>query len=441
VFLLTGIAVVLPAHAAGGRDGQWPQWGGPNRDFTVETTGLAEKWPQDGPRKLWYRELGDGYSSIVVDGGLLYTMHRTGETELTVALDASTGKTVWAHENPSPYTEAMTEFGPGPHATPLVSGDRLFTIGTNAVLHCFDKKSGKVLWKHDLIRDLGGYVFHYGYACSPIAYKNTVIVPVDRRRQSLRRHEHGSDEHAKRQRDHGTNHASAETATAQSLVAFDQAKGEIVWKSQDYKVDYASPILIDVEGQEQIVLMMGQGVMGVCPDCGDLFWHHAIPSNHGGNYTTPLSLGEGLLFCSSSHTDSRMIKLTKKDGQIVPEELWNTAKMRIAHGNAVRFGQYILGSSSSGQGPAFLVALDIRTGKRAWTERGYDTATLIKADGKILLLAEDGLLVLASATPKGLTVHSKCKITERLSWTAPTLVGTTLYVRDRKHVMALDLGS
>jgi hypothetical protein len=132
-----------------------------------------------------------------------------------------------------------------------------------------------------------------------------------------------------------------------------------------------------------------------------------------------------------------MIKLTKKDGQIVPEELWNTAKMRIAHGNAVRFGQYILGSSSSGQGPAFLVALDIRTGKRAWTERGYDTATLIKADGKILLLAEDGLLVLASATPKGLTVHSKCKITERLSWTAPTLVGTTLYVRDRKHVMAL----
>jgi outer membrane protein assembly factor BamB len=210
---------------------------------------------------------------------------------------------------------------------------------------------------------------------------------------------------------------------------------------KDYKIDYASPIHVDFEGLEQIVLMMSEGVMGVFPDCGGLIWHHAIPSHHGGNYTTPLWLGEGLLFCSSSHTDSRMIELTKNGRQIVPKELWNNAQMHIAHGNAIRFGEYVLGSSSSGQGPALLVALDIRTGKRAWVERGYDTATLIKADGKILLLAEDGLLVLARATAKGLTVHSKCKITERLSWTAPTLVGTTLYVRDRKHIMALDLGT
>ena len=161
---------------------QWPQWGGPDRDFTVETTGLADKWPEDGPRKLWHRELGDGYSSIVVDDGLLYTMYRVGEDEFSVALDARTGKTIWTHRNRSPFTEEMARDGPGPHSTPLIAGDHVYTIGTNAVLHCFDKKTGKVIWKHDLPAEFGAPVPWFGYGCSPLAYEKLVILPVDRTR-------------------------------------------------------------------------------------------------------------------------------------------------------------------------------------------------------------------------------------------------------------------
>src|SRR3990172_7093887 len=170
---------VLPQLASA----KWPQFGGPNRNFMCDTKGLATKWPDEGPKKLWTRELGDGYATIIADSGLLYTMYRTGEDEFSIALDEKTGKTVWEHKNPSPFTKLMAEFGAGPHTTPLIVGDRLYTIGTNAVMHCFDKKSGKVIWMHDLPKEFNGDIPGRGYGCSPIAYKNTVIVAVDRKRE------------------------------------------------------------------------------------------------------------------------------------------------------------------------------------------------------------------------------------------------------------------
>ena len=87
--------VVLLARSA---SAQWPQWGGPNRDFHSPATGLAEEWPEAGPRKIWERALGAGYSSIVADGGRLFTMYRSGDDEVVVALNAETGATEWEHK-------------------------------------------------------------------------------------------------------------------------------------------------------------------------------------------------------------------------------------------------------------------------------------------------------------------------------------------------------
>ena len=143
---------------------------------------------------------------------------------------------------------------------------------------------------------------------------------------------------------------------------------------------------------------------------------------------------------SAYDSGSRVIKLTKQEGKTVPEQLWYSRKMRIHHGNAVRIGDHVYGSSGD-FGTAFLVGMEIKTGKVAWRDRGFAKATCVVGDGKLIILDEDGQLALATATPQGLTVHSKCKVaTEEYAWAAPTLVGKTLYVRDRKHIMALDLG-
>jgi len=429
---MTGLGVfctlIVTVSNVGVAWAQWPQFGGPRGDFTADAKGLALQWPDDGPRKLWNRELGDGYATIVVDGDMVYTMYRVGNDEFAVALKASTGETVWEHKNPSPFTAEMAEFGPGPHTTPLVVGDRLFTVGTNAVLHCFDKKTGQVHWKHDLPVEFDAPIPGRGYGCSPIAYKNTVIVPVDRKREGA---EGGPA---------GVKPESTTAAKNQMLVAFDQTTGSPLWKNQDFENGYASPILIKFAGEDQLVFFSAAEIVGLNPNNGELLWTHAHRTQYGANLSTPVWNGEDLLFCSAAYdSGSRVIRLTKKDGKTVPEEVWFGRKMRLHHGNPVRVGDHIYGSSGD-FGPAFFMGVNMKTGDVAWRERGFSKATCVSGDGKLIILDEDGNLALTTVTPQGMTVHSKCKIAERYAWAAPTLVGKTLYVRDRKRIMALDLG-
>ena len=178
----------LPEQAVSSSSG-WLQWGGPSRDFIVGATGLAETWPEGGPRVVWTRPLGPGHSSILVDEGMLFTMYRVGNgrarqgpwdaAESVVALDAATGKTIWEHKYPAKIEDFS--FGAGPHSTPLIVGNRLFTIGTNKQLFAFEKKSGKVLWSHDLIAELERAV-----ASDPAGREGRLRVQPDR----VSRHDH-----------------------------------------------------------------------------------------------------------------------------------------------------------------------------------------------------------------------------------------------------------
>ena len=122
----------------------WPQWGGPHRNFKSPARGLATSWPEDGPKRLWSRSLGDGFSSIAVARGTLYTMYRRGENEVVVALDAATGDTRWEYAYPAPFSEEYNlEFGPGPHSTPLVVGRHVFTAGATGRVHALERTTGR----------------------------------------------------------------------------------------------------------------------------------------------------------------------------------------------------------------------------------------------------------------------------------------------------------
>jgi outer membrane protein assembly factor BamB len=125
----------------------WPQWGGPQRDFKSPAAGLAATWPATGPRRLWQRDLGEGYSAIAVEGGKLFTMCRKGEREVVIALDAATGKTVWEYAYDAPFwKEQDMSNGPGPHATPLVTEAYVFGAGVTGKLHCLNKQTGKLVF-------------------------------------------------------------------------------------------------------------------------------------------------------------------------------------------------------------------------------------------------------------------------------------------------------
>ena len=399
-------ALLLSSVSVSAQD--WPQWGGPARDFKSGVKGLAAAWPEGGPRKIWSRELGEGYSSVAVEGGRLYTMLRRGEREVVVALDAATGKTLWEYAYDASFgPEYSMENGPGPHSTPTVAGGRVFTTGATGKLHALDAARGKLVWAHDLMGEFKGTVRVNGYACSPVVYGEHVIVQVG--------------------------------GAGAAVVAFRQKDGAVAWKRHDFKNSPASPLVIKVDGHDQLVAFMYDTVVGLDPRGGDLLWSYPHPTEFGLNVSTPVWGDDGLLFLSSSYGGgSRVLRLKVAGGRTTVEEVWAHKLMRVHFGNAVRLGDTVYGSSGD-FGTAPLTAVDVKTGKVLWRERGLARASFVSAEGRLILLDEDGHLALATPTPEGLKVHSKVALLDGNAWTVPALAGTRLYVRDRRRLMALEL--
>lgn len=391
----------------------WPQWGGPDRNFTSPSRGLATSWPAQGPRRLWSRALGQGHSSISSDGARLYTIYRplSGRTdeEVVIALDAETGKTVWEHWFPSPMDGVG--FGPyiGPHTTPLVTADRVFAAGSRKQLFALDKATGKVIWSRHLIKEYGAPEGDRGYASSPLLYGELLIVSVG--------------------------------GPGQALAAFNAATGALVWRSGHYLPSPASPILIDLDGQKQVVYLAGNMVAGFDPATGRVLWWHLHQTSASLNISTPLwSAAERMLFLSAGYgTGSRMLELRRSGQSTTATERWSNNRIRIHFGNAVRAGSLVLGSSGD-FGPMFLSAVDLRTGDVVWQDRTFARAQLLVVDGKVLILDEEGQLGLGVVTPSGLQVLARATILEPMAWTPPTLVGTRMFVRDRKTIAAFELG-
>ena len=383
----------------------WTQWGGPDRNFTVDSARLASEWPEGGPTRLWSRALGVGYSGVLFENGRLYTMFRDGEDEVVVALDADSGQTIWQYRYAaSPSEDQTAQFGGGPNATPLIAGDFLCSVGFSAKLHCLSKHDGSLVWSRDLVEEFDGATLQFGYSSSPVAHGSMVVVLVGGRR-------HGA-------------------------IGFDRADGAIRWKTPPIDISYASPIVIDVDGQDQLVFMTPTEVVGTDLENGNIQWRHHHENQYKSNCAGPWWGEDNLLFVSSQgDAGGRTLQLTGRDGRTTVEEVARDRKMKIFHNTGVRLGQYLYAGSHE-----FVAAHNVRTGVTAWKERGFSEANVLFADGKMILLDENGQLGLATVTPKTLTVHARAQVLDKPAWTPPTLVGTRLFVRGKHELIALDLG-
>ena len=412
----SGTTVAGTQQSGSGSARDWLQWGGPDRNFTSDVKGLASSWPAGGPRKLWSRALGEGHSAIVVEGGRIYTLYRHGtraadattHEEVVAAFDAATGKTIWEFKYPAPTRGIDFSQGLGPHSTPLIVGNRIFAVSSRSELFALDKATGKRIWAHDMVKEYNAAPTGRGYSCSPIFHNGLVILTMG-----------GAD---------------------QAVAAFDAQTGKLAWKAGYFVWAPSSPILIDVDGQRQLVVFGGDLVAGMDPATGTTLWTHPHKTDWGLNISTPVwSATDRLLFLSSAYgTGSRALELRQKGGKTTVSEKWASNRMRVHIGTVIRVGDHAYGASGD-FGPAFISAINMKTGAIAWQDRSFARAQLLYADGKLIVLDEDGALGLATVSPQGLKVLARANVLEHLSWTPPTLAGTTLFVRDRRTMTAFDL--
>jgi outer membrane protein assembly factor BamB len=340
---------------------------------------------------------------------LITRQPKTSHEEVVAALDAATGKTIWEFKSAAPPDRIQFDQGYGPHSTPLISGNLLFAASSRSELFALDKATGKRVWSHDLVKEYGAPLTARGYSCSPILYKGTVIVTMG-----------------------GLN---------QGVAAFDQQSGKLVWKGGTFIWAPASPILIDVDGQPQLVVFGGDIITGMDPANGKQLWSHPHRTDWGLNISTPVWSGDThLLFASSAYgTGSRALELRQTAGKTTVTEKWASQRMRVHIGTVIRLGDYAYASSGD-FGPGLISAIDMKSGTVAWQDRSFARAQLLHADGKVIILDEDGALGLATFSPQGIKVLARANVLSHLAWTPPTLVGTTLYVRDRQNIAAFNLG-
>ena len=394
----------------------WLAWGGPSGDFVVESAEpLAERWPKNGPPVLWKRPLGPGHSSVLHRDGVLYTLYRQGGEEVVVALEAQSGHTLWEHRRaPGLWPDMSHSFGLGPNATPLLLDQALVAIDISGYLRALQPSDGSLLWQMDLPATFGRLerVEEYGYSGNPLAQGDTVLVLVG--------------------------------GSKAAVVALAAEDGSLRWMSAPGGVSYAQPTLTRLANREHYLYFEPEGLVALDPETGRILWKHPIEFNNG-NHLTPVvrcdphHLWVGSQFSSGGGRLLRILESERAPQSLKVEEVWFERRRSASHWTLVPQGEYIYGSLG-GNRTSYLAAMAWRTGELAWKKRGFHKAQVLWADEKLLLLDESGELALARASEKRLEILDRAEVLEANVWTLPTLVGSTLFLRDQEHLLALDLG-
>lgn len=389
----------------------WPQWGGANGDFKIANSQIMKKWTSEGPSELWSRELGSGNSGIVIDDDWLFTMYRplndAGDAqfnEYVVAIDASNGKTQWEYYYPAPPIEGQEQYGGGigPHATPLITEKYLYTVGYTGMLHCFDRTNGSVVWSYNLVKDFDATPVQFGFSASPIIYQNKVIVQA--------------------------------CGPESGLIAFDKSTGKVHWKSPPAKFSYATPVIIQYEKEDFLVLVGGDAVEGIDSENGQIRWTYPMREKGLTNVPTPVWLeNQFLLIAGQGVNGGELLRFSGPTADIKIESIWHNNKVSLFVNNLVVNGDYAYG------GDDFFFGFNWRTGKLLWKKRGFKNANVLLHGDLGIFLTQDGEMVLAELTPEDLKEISRFNLFDGSAWTIPTVVNGKLYSRNRELLVALDL--
>ena len=394
------LAALLVGAALAADD--WPQWRGPRRDGLSQETGLLLEWPASGPPLAWKASgAGDGFSSLAVAGGAVFTMGAHGNVESVLALDAASGRLRWK----TPYGARFRNGeGDGPRGTPTVDGDRLYVLGASGDLSCLDAATGRIVWTQNLLQKLGGRNIRWGLSESPLVAGDRVLV-----------------------------NAGARDA---SIVAFDKRDGSVLWKSQSDEAGYASAVAAEVGGIAQAIYFTGERALGLRRDDGALLWEYRRVANGTANIATPIVRDASVFLSSDYGTGSALLALAKVGKGVQAREVYFTQTMRNHQSTSLLVGVHLYGFSGT-----ILTAMRFDDGTLAWKDRSVGKGSLTYADGRLYVLSRAGVVALAEASPAGYREKGRFRIETgaQPSWGPPVIADGRLYIRDQDTIYAYDV--
>ncbi|HET7113485.1 MAG TPA: PQQ-binding-like beta-propeller repeat protein, partial [Pyrinomonadaceae bacterium] len=291
----TALVLILFTSAITANAQEWTQWRGPARDGSVSGKNVPTAWPESF-QQAWRVEIGEGYSSPVVAGGRAFVHGRRDPEEIVAAINLADGKVVWQQKYQADFkkNQYAVQMAKGPNSTPLVMGNRLFTLGVTGILNAWDTATGRLLWTRDFSKSIDTSKLFCGTAASPLAADGRVVVQV------------GSDIHGGQ------------------ILALNPASGATEWEWRGLGPGYASPVVIDLGGTRHLVAMTEGSIVGVDAKTGKELWSVPFPDEWHENITTPLWTGTNLVV-SGTRAGTHAYSLAQSGGKWQATEVWKNA--------------------------------------------------------------------------------------------------------------------
>jgi outer membrane protein assembly factor BamB len=385
--------------AVGARADDWPQWRGPRRDGTLSPAAVPNAWPEK-LKLRWKVQLGEGHGSPILAGGKIYAFTRRQGKEFVSSIDPTNGKVIWQQFYTAPYTmhPAAEGHGEGPKSTPLFANGRLYTFGISGILTCWDAANGAVRWRKDFSKVYKTTSPLYGTAVSPIVDQGLVIAHVG-----------GHDDGA--------------------LAAFDGETGEVRWRWTGDAPGYASPIIVTLGGIRQLVTETQNNIAGVSMANGQPLWQIPFLTEFAQNIPSPVVYRDQVIF-SGYAKPLTAIRAGEKNGRWVTETVWSNTDVSLYMSSPVAAGDLLFGFSQLKKGRFFCV--DARTGATQWTSppRQGDNAAVLVAGEHLILLNDDGELLIARATGRAFEPLRHYPVADSPTWAHPLILPNGVVIKD-----------
>lgn len=398
------LALVAASAVGWGQD--WPQFRGQSRDGVVPGQESLPAFPAGGPRLVWERAVGSGFSAPAVTGGRLLLFHRQGGMEVVEALQAVDGKRIWEFAYETTYKDDFG-FENGPRATPVIANGRVFTFGAAGVLHCLDLETGAKRWSVDTHAEFGVRKGFFGAASTPLVLDGRVIANIG-----------GAD--------------------GAGIVAFDAESGAKVWTATDHEASYSSPVAARIDGGLLAIFFTREGLVALEPDTGRVAYERRWRSRSRAsvNAATAVVLGD-IVFLSASY-GTGAIAMRLRGGQI--EVLWSGEDVIDNHySSCVRSGSTLFGFHGRQEYGQSFRAADLVSGEVLWSSDRLPAGSVLRVGDRLLLLLETGELLLAAASREKFEVLARAQILGRETRAFPAVANGLLFARDKDTLVCLRL--
>jgi outer membrane protein assembly factor BamB len=413
--LLALILATACTHAA-----DWPQYRGPLGDGSTPDK-ISAAWA-GGPKVLWKTPSALGFSSFAVAGAQCFTIEgREADgipAEVLVARDVATGRELWTaplgsrnygHDGGNAGA-GENKGGDGPRSTPTIVGQTVVTTSSDLAVECFDAKTGRSLWKRDLMAEHDGRNIQWKNAASPLLEGGLLYV--------------------------------AGGGAGQSILALDPKTGAVVAKAFDEKITHATPVAGTILGTRQIVFFLQSGLLAVEPKTLRELWRYPFDFKIS-TAASPVIAGD-VVYCSAGYgVGAGAAKITRSGTSWKATEVfrhrgdkplanhWSTPVLHAGHLYGMfQFKQY-------GDGPVKCV--DLKDGSVKWEQSGFGPGHVVKVGDQILALSDAGELVLFAADPKGYRELARAKVLDGKCWTTPVVADGRVFLRSTKEAVCLDL--